>query len=64
MTSTPESPTEKDPNTYEVAPEHSGTKQGYDVSEPNQADEGYTADGVLKHHGQQSKWGRPEHEQQ
>ena len=36
MTSTPESPTEKDPDTYEVAPEHSGTKQGYDVSEPNQ----------------------------
>ena len=61
MSSTPETPDaekrHKD-NAYQVDPENPADEKGYDTAKPNQADEGYTAEGILRHHGEKSKWGR------
>lgn len=57
MTESTESPHRKQ-NTYETAPEDAGEKMGYDAADPNVADEGYTAEGVLRHHNEEAPWGR------
>jgi len=45
-------------NAYQVAPEHPGDEQGYHTAEPNNADEQYTAENVLKRKGESAPWGR------
>ena len=57
MSGNPEQ-SESKPNAYRVAPEQPGDEKGYDTEDPKQSDEGYTAEGVLKRHGEKSKWGR------
>ncbi|HOQ53095.1 MAG TPA: hypothetical protein PLF56_05720 [Micropruina sp.] len=57
MTESAESPHLK-PNTYEMAPEDKGEKIGYDAADPKFSDEGYTAEGVLRHRNEQAPWGR------
>jgi hypothetical protein len=47
-------------NAYQVAPEKPGDEQGYDTADPHQSDEGYTAENVLRRHGEQPRWGRTE----
>lgn len=54
----------KKTNSYQADPEDPADEKGYDLSDPKQEDEGYTAEGVLRRHGQKSKWGRPEQPQQ
>lgn len=61
MTSTGEN---KKTNSYQADPENPADEKGYDTSDPNQGDEGYTAEGVLRRKGQKSKWGRNEQAQQ
>jgi len=47
-------------NAYQVAPEKPGDEQGYDTAGPHESDEGYTAENVLRRHGEKPRWGRTE----
>lgn len=51
-------------NAYQADEESPADEKGYDIPDPNQADEGYTAEGVLRRHGQKSHWGRPDPDEQ
>ena len=57
MTESNESPSVKR-NAYETAPEDAGEKMGYDAADPDVTEEGYTAEGVLRHHNEEAPWGR------
>ncbi len=59
MSTTPETPDKSSHNAYQVAPEKPGDEQGYRTADPRNADEGYTAENVLKRHGEEAPWGRP-----
>jgi len=58
MTETPQTPDESRHNAYQVAPEEPGEEKGYHTVEPSNADEGYTAENVLKRKGEAAPWGR------
>lgn len=47
-------------NAYRTAPEKPGDEQGYHIGDPDQHDEGYTAEGVLRRYHEKSQWGRKE----
>lgn len=55
------SPSESKPphnNAYQVAPKVPGDEKGYDTADAHNADEGYTAENVLRRHGEATPWGR------
>ncbi len=56
MSETPHDASEH--NAYQVAPEKPGEEYGYRAAEPDNAEEGYTAENVLKRRGEDAPWGR------